>query len=776
MFSQSFKQKWETYVWGNDLGFSKIIPYDIDNDKADELILGGGVEINNYFSILKYVNGKYVVIWNSKIYFNNIITYLNKVYDSKLNKYQLYVLCKNGQLDIYDLPELKIVKSHSFYCNNATQLFVGDIQNNGTNEIAILDYYGDSEPSTPDSTFLTVYNSEDYSLIWRRCKSGNCPLAVCDFNSDGIKDIAFSNLLINGLTNQVISDNLPYASKYIFEDFNGDGFMDVAGIDGGAVTFFDIITSRVLSVIFHWQIRDFLIADVNGDSLPELIIADAQRDGLVCYDIATAKIIWKSDLGDSNSNLIICDTNGDGISEIVWGSGYDTTGKISLMVASVNDFNETKTILRTENITIHLSPYFRVGAADFDNDGAAEIAYASLTSREEHQGGFLYTINAQNHNEIKSKHITGEQTYALTTFDFNYDSLDEIVFAVPQQIIVLNGMTLEVLSNIYVPDKYPTEVLFEVLDTSNRKSLIFADRGALYIYDLEKNTITWQSSSYGDALANIRIVKHPKSANTSFFFNSVFYNSNNDMIYQVDAATKTQIWQSTLLNAVSSFDIADINNDSTYEIISGHKDGMIKISNFQQNVILNSLQLSQYPIAKLTIVNNNLNQNYIIAVSDKVYCLDFKLNVIWSSQYIVPSNETVPFASLKLADTNKDGYLDIIVGNTIGVFHFLNTSVGSDINFSYGKLPNSFSLSQNYPNPFNPETTISYSIPKSEHVTLKIYDLLGREVATLVNEYKQPGAYNSKFSIVNYKLSSGVYFYRLQSGSYSQTKKLILMK
>ncbi|MDP3580305.1 MAG: T9SS type A sorting domain-containing protein, partial [Ignavibacteria bacterium] len=58
----------------------------------------------------------------------------------------------------------------------------------------------------------------------------------------------------------------------------------------------------------------------------------------------------------------------------------------------------------------------------------------------------------------------------------------------------------------------------------------------------------------------------------------------------------------------------------------------------------------------------------------------------------------------------------------------------------------------------------------------KVYDVLGREVATLVNEYKQGGTYNSKFSIINYKLSSGVYFYRLQSGSYSETKKFVLMK
>lgn len=92
------------------------------------------------------------------------------------------------------------------------------------------------------------------------------------------------------------------------------------------------------------------------------------------------------------------------------------------------------------------------------------------------------------------------------------------------------------------------------------------------------------------------------------------------------------------------------------------------------------------------------------------------------------------------------------------------------------ELANEYSLSQNYPNPFNPETTISYSIPKNEYVTLKIYDLLGKEIATLVDEYKQAGKYNFQFSIRNYQLSSGVYFYQLRASTYSETKKIIIIK
>lgn len=85
-----------------------------------------------------------------------------------------------------------------------------------------------------------------------------------------------------------------------------------------------------------------------------------------------------------------------------------------------------------------------------------------------------------------------------------------------------------------------------------------------------------------------------------------------------------------------------------------------------------------------------------------------------------------------------------------------------------------FSLQQNYPNPFNPTTKIKYSIAGSQMVTLKVYDILGNEISTLVNEVKQPGTHEVTFD--GSKLSSGIYFYKLNSDSFTQTKKLVLIK
>jgi hypothetical protein len=83
-------------------------------------------------------------------------------------------------------------------------------------------------------------------------------------------------------------------------------------------------------------------------------------------------------------------------------------------------------------------------------------------------------------------------------------------------------------------------------------------------------------------------------------------------------------------------------------------------------------------------------------------------------------------------------------------------------------------MSQNYPNPFNPSTKISYGIPVSDLVTLKIYDVLGKEVMTLVNQKQEAGNYQVEFNAAS--LPSGMYVYRIKSGNFVETKRMMLLK
>ncbi len=147
--------------------------------------------------------------------------------------------------------------------------------------------------------------------------------------------------------------------------------------------------------------------------------------------------------------------------------------------------------------------------------------------------------------------------------------------------------------------------------------------------------------------------------------------------------------------------------------------------------------------------------------------------------------------NLALALKNYIGVMDVDFETVWGVAHVQAEDTGSAnanfiqwvhrcVNAPTGILqettetPSSFQLFQNYPNPFNPITTITFSIPKKSTVTLKVYDILGKEAATLVQETKNAGKYSVQLNASS--LSSGVYYYRLNAGDYSETRKLIVLR
>ena len=158
----------------------------------------------------------------------------------------------------------------------------------------------------------------------------------------------------------------------------------------------------------------------------------------------------------------------------------------------------------------------------------------------------------------------------------------------------------------------------------------------------------------------------------------------------------------------------------------------------------------------------------------------------WGAETRLTNNSSIstyPFVSASgtvvhlIWQDNRDGNFEIYykrdpTGNVTGIEN------------SGSELPETFILEQNYPNPFNPSTKINYSIPQAGLVSLKVFDVLGKEVTTLVNEEKPAGTYEVNFSAKGgsasggnaYSLSSGIYFYKLQAGSFISTKKMILIK
>jgi hypothetical protein len=148
----------------------------------------------------------------------------------------------------------------------------------------------------------------------------------------------------------------------------------------------------------------------------------------------------------------------------------------------------------------------------------------------------------------------------------------------------------------------------------------------------------------------------------------------------------------------------------------------------------------------------------------------------WVQTYNGPGNSADDATSIKV---DMQGFV-YVTGHSTGISgHFddyttIKYSQSIGIKIISSEIPKEFSLSQNYPNPFNPATNIKFQIPKSEFVNMVEYDILGRELATLVNEELKPGTYEASWDASNYP--SGAYFYKLTTADYTETKKMMLIK
>jgi hypothetical protein len=167
-----------------------------------------------------------------------------------------------------------------------------------------------------------------------------------------------------------------------------------------------------------------------------------------------------------------------------------------------------------------------------------------------------------------------------------------------------------------------------------------------------------------------------------------------------------------------------------------------------------------------------------------VTTLDFGAGVTVNS--LVVNSPTSISANLSVSSTAPTGAHTITVTNsgsgggsaTLPSAFTVGTGTATFVEQTSSSVPSAFELDQNYPNPFNPSTKIQYSLANAAQVSLKVYNLIGNVVATLVSDRQEAGSYSVSFSPSKetFSLSSGVYFYRLEAGSFVSTKKLILMK
>lgn len=253
----------------------------------------------------------------------------------------------------------------------------------------------------------------------------------------------------------------------------------------------------------------------------------------------------------------------------------------------------------------------------------------------------------------------------------------------------------------------------------------------------------------------------------------------------------------------------DVNGDGIEDILVGGKAGYPKCARLfttrtdNGNVVFDTLILSVgdimpstfgYTLSSAGDINGDGFDDFMVGdyqgdveLKGKVYFFygGEDVDSLWDITLVGPNSNERSFG-VKLAkagDINGDGYDEIMIssyfdGDNREVFIFTSnpTSVEEPVKETQ---VNNFHLNQNYPNPFNPETVIEYVLRENSQVNLSIYNILGQHIRTLVNEYQASGLKRVKWNGEDgdgKKASSGIYFYEIEAGDFSQTKKMLLLK
>ncbi|GIK22425.1 MAG: hypothetical protein BroJett005_18390 [Ignavibacteriota bacterium] len=267
-------------------------------------------------------------------------------------------------------------------------------------------------------------------------------------------------------------------------------------------------------------------------------------------------------------------------------------------------------------------------------------------------------------------------------------------------------------------------------------------------------------NNHATGIAMYQIDGGDASKNNKVYNNTVIQPSDGRWcIISVDGSTGNTIYNNILINHHGFRGSISIDAASASGFVSDYNILVNRMSDDDGNSNMNLTQWQSLGYDLHSIVANPEAQIFIDYLNNNFHLLQNAQAVDVGTNLVLP----IVYEDLDNISRPQGSGFDI------GCYEFTNTvSVDEKV------VPQSFQLFQNYPNPFNPETVISYQISVSSDVTLKVYNILGNEIATLVDEEKPAGKYVVSFD--GRTLTSGIYFYRLQAGSLAQTKSMMLIK
>ncbi len=580
------------------------------------------------------------------------------------------------------------------------------------------------------------------------------------------------------------------------------------------------------------------INDITGDGIPEVIISTENYWTMCLDGAASGSSypLWIFTTYISNFNAgsiganfeygvqdaiqIANDLNGDGFNDVVI-----ATGGGNEHVYALDGTNGEIIWQYGDDINYSLGDFEAVDVKrDFNGDNIEDVLAIADGNSEGTGYKRAYLFNGTNGNIIWEHYYPGPNPAfgktIISVDDFTGDNIPEAVIAygnngsTNQAVRALNGANGQEIWTREMIDYEPKELLALPLPGGGSDIIAAEYFNRIHRLNGTNGSVVWTYPLGASAgVIQISLIKDINSDQIPDILIASFANNGLNCLSGADGV-QLWFWQMDYQFGVTS--IPDINNDGVEDVLAGARYGnfycisgrgdslffmhsfpgdwvytvnsMLSIDgNFSNEIIVGtkngkivcfSAGTFAVPV-EITIfsgyaTNNNVTLNWSTATetNNAGFEIERKSNESWDKIGFIPgSGTTTELRSYSFIDENI----------LSGFYSYRLKQIDFNGNYEYSDVieieigtPTEYSLEQNYPNPFNPTTTISYSIKKKGLVSLKVFDILGNKVKTIVNEEQESGNYKVQFNA--YKIASGIYFYTLQAGEFISTKKMILLK
>ncbi len=483
-------------------------------------------------------------------------------------------------------------------------------------------------------------------------------------------------------------------------------------------------------------------------SNPTMAVIKSPRGGAFLYHLAwqqgTSKINYRAIADNWNGSASGGVTETGNLEEPSYGDGYNLNTEPSIAVLNIGTNNDygvyyydtPKLVWKTEYESVN-----HIGKTNSGLKGRWQTFYKYYTCDDIPSANISAATNEQTYviawsetggfrnRLIKSTNLSAQILTGTQGKDIqvsNYDGLDI-------------GVILNVFNNVYYA------------------SAPFAFQNYYLSSGLNKaNNFIAKEGRFGTIM----------KSDAEFYFGMGDVTANNNLVNFIDVNDTLELTTKELLNSyliTEPFEVND-NCNLTYSIIYGVKDSLSASANLTNTENIGF---------KVELIDNT--SNVVLGVFDQVIQSNNNIVAYENLSYQVNTagigNRTVRIRLIVYPNLNDAKYsLSKIFSDGAP----LSKSKFNEVNWRGLNTVDSYDLSQNYPNPFNPSTTIKFQLPTDGFVTLKVYDILGNEVTTLINEQKPQGRYEVNFNASS--LASGVYIYKIQSGSFISSKKMLLIK